>query len=106
MCREVVSTLDSSIFQILKTGKAFCKPYNHRFEKSSSKETLRNRIEAHINSTDHKTKVHSVSNTKTVHDFFLKKEKRRKNGQNLPLGSESVEFERLFHYKHVEEWTE
>ena len=31
MCREVVSSLDSSIFQFLKSGKAFCKPSNHPF---------------------------------------------------------------------------
>ena len=82
MCREVVSTLDSSIFQILKSGKAFSKPCNYPFEKSPSKETLRNRIQANINSTDNKTKVHSVSNTKTVHRLFLKKgEQKKENGQ-------------------------
>ena len=36
VCREVVSTLDSSIFQILKSGKAFCKPCNHPEKQDSS----------------------------------------------------------------------
>ena len=90
VCREVVSTLDSSIFQILKSGKAFFKPCNHPFEKSSSKETLRNRIQAHINSTDHKTKVKSVSNTKTVHDFFKKSTKEEKTDKTFWLGSEKL----------------
>ena len=83
MCREVVSLLDSSIFQILKSGKAFCKPCNHPFEKSSSKETPRNRIQTHINSTDHKTKVKSVSNTKTVHDVFKKRRKEEETDKTF-----------------------
>ena len=90
VCRKVVSTLDSSIFQILKSGKAFCKPCNHLFGKSFSKETLRNRIQVHINSTDHKTKVKSVSNTKTIHDFFKKRRKEEKTDKTFSPGSEKL----------------